>query len=104
FILLRRPPRYTLFPYTTLFRSTQDDAIRQIVLGWLIVTGPVTSAALAARLGVRQADIEIGLAALEGMGTVLRGQFTPGAAEEEWCERRLLARIHRLTLGRLRRE
>src|SRR5207245_2833432 len=63
---------------------TQDDAIRQIVLGWLIVTGPVTSAALAARLGVRQADIEIGLAALEGMGTVLRGQFTPGAAEEEW--------------------
>src|SRR6185295_17901951 len=27
-----------------------------------------------------------------------------GTADEEWCERRLLARIHRLTLGRLRRE
>src|SRR5947199_5902333 len=82
----------------------KDDGIRQIVLGWFVVTGPVTSQVLAARLGVRQADIEIALAALEGMGTVLRGRFTPGTVEEEWCERRLLARIHRLTLGRLRRE
>ncbi len=83
---------------------TQDDAIRLIVLGWLQVSGPVTAAALSARLGLRRADVDIALAALEGMGTVLRGRFTPGAAEEEWCERRLLARIHQLTLGRLRRE
>jgi ATP-dependent Lhr-like helicase len=34
----------------------------------------------------------------------LRGRFTPGADDTQWCERRLLARIHRLTLGRLRRE
>jgi len=91
---------------------TQDDAIRYIVLGWLQVSGPIAAAGLAARLGVRHASVEIALAALEGMGTVLRGRFTPfdaaqgrpGMAEEEWCERRLLARIHRMTLGRLRRE
>jgi len=44
------------------------------------------------------------LAALEGEGFVLRGRFSPGLGETEWCERRLLARIHRATLDRLRRE
>jgi ATP-dependent Lhr-like helicase len=34
----------------------------------------------------------------------LRGSFTPGSNDEEWCDRRLLARIHRLTLNRLRRD
>jgi ATP-dependent Lhr-like helicase len=81
-----------------------DDAVRQIVLGWVQISGPVTTSGLADRLGFRHADVEIALAALEGMGTVLRGHFTPGAAAEQWCERRLLARIHRLTLGRLRKE
>jgi ATP-dependent Lhr-like helicase len=35
---------------------------------------------------------------------VLRGRFSPGATEEQWCERHLLARIHRYTVKRLRRE
>ena len=35
---------------------------------------------------------------------MLRGKFHPGAAEIEWCDRRLLARIHRLTINRLRAE
>lgn len=82
----------------------QDDAIRAIVHGWMQCIGPVTSAALAARVGVPVSEIEIVLAALEGSGVVLRGRFTPGAETEEWCERRLLSRIHRLTIGRLRRE
>ena len=34
----------------------------------------------------------------------MRGRFTPGANDEEWCERRLLARIHRYTVKRLRAE
>src|SRR5205823_14656870 len=37
-------------------------------------------------------------------GLVLRGRYRAGATETEWCERTLLARIHGLTLGRLRRE
>ena len=44
------------------------------------------------------------LLALEAQGRILRGRFTPGAAETEWCDRRLLARIHRYTLNRLRAE
>jgi ATP-dependent helicase Lhr and Lhr-like helicase len=83
---------------------TPDDAIREIVHGWLQCAGPITAADLGRRLGIATSQIDIALAALEGTGAVLRGQFTPGSDELEWCERRLLARIHRLTLGRLRRE
>ena len=44
------------------------------------------------------------LLALESEGVVLRGWFSPGGTSEEWCDRRLLARIHRATLQRLRAE
>ena len=44
------------------------------------------------------------LLALEGQGRILRGRFTPGSTDVEWCDRRLLARIHRYTLNRLRAE
>ena len=82
----------------------QSDAIRTIVHGWMQAIGPTTSVGLAARIGLPASEVEIALAALEGSGVVLRGRFTPGAEAEEWCERRLLSRIHRLTIGRLRRE
>ncbi|HET7264037.1 MAG TPA: DEAD/DEAH box helicase [bacterium] len=81
-----------------------SEAARLIVQGWVQCSGPFTAAALGARLGLPVGDVEQALAALEGTGVILRGRFTPGTAEEEWCDRRLLARIHRLTLGRLRRE
>src|SRR6185503_3352755 len=47
------------------------------------------------------------MVALETQGAVIRGHFSHAninAPEVEWCERRLLARIHRQTLDRLRRE
>jgi len=81
-----------------------DETLRDLVLGWMQSIGPVTGASLADRLGLPASDVTIALAALEGLGAVLRGRFTPGTEEEEWCDRRLLARIHRLTVGRLRRE
>src|SRR5690606_13099753 len=46
---------------------------------------------------------DMALAGLEGEGYALRGHFS-GTPAEEWCERQLLARIHRQTLGRLRKE
>jgi ATP-dependent Lhr-like helicase len=55
-------------------------------------------------MGLHRAGIEAALLGLEAEGFVLRGQFTPGCAEQEWCERRLLARIHRYTMRTLRRE
>ena len=83
---------------------TREDALRELVRGRLEVVGPTTAGELARCLGVALPDIDFALGALEHEGFVLRGRFTPGMADLEWCERRLLARIHRYTLDRLRRE
>jgi ATP-dependent Lhr-like helicase len=68
------------------------------------ISGPTTIPALATFFQLRQSEIEAGLLALEAEGFVLRGKFHPGAEATEWCDRRLLARIHRLTINRLRAE
>ena len=83
---------------------TREDALRELVRGRLEAVGPTTAAELARSLGVAVPEVDFGLGALEHEGFVLRGRFTPGVAELEWCERRLLARIHRYTLDRLRHE
>src|SRR5436305_6017037 len=81
-----------------------EAALVEIVRGRLEGLGPVTAEALAESVGVKRGMVEIALAALENEGFVFRGRFTPGVPGEEWCERRLLARVHRYTLDRLRRE
>ena len=84
--------------------SGRDAALAEVLRARLGCLGPVTAARLASDLGLTAVDVDVALVALEAEGCVLRGRFTPGAASLEWCERRLLARIHRYTLGRLRRE
>ena len=81
----------------------RDEALREVVRGRLEAAGPISAATLARQIGVPRQEVELALLALETEGAVLRGEFT-GSGGEEWCERRLLARIHRYTLGRLRRE
>ncbi|HYA64644.1 MAG TPA: helicase-related protein, partial [Candidatus Sulfotelmatobacter sp.] len=83
--------------------SNRDDALVQLVRGWMEHSGPVEIPWLARTVGLPASDIEAAMLRLEAEGRVLRGQFT-GAASVEWCDRRLLARIHRLTLGTLRKE
>jgi ATP-dependent Lhr-like helicase len=85
---------------------SEEEALRQILHGWMECIGPTSVPEMAARLGLAPHRIQAALFALEANGIVLQGHFTPGrsAATEEWCERGLLARIHRLTIGRLRRE
>jgi ATP-dependent helicase Lhr and Lhr-like helicase len=90
-----------------LFEPTlpsSDESLTEIVRGRLEGLGPVTASAIADSLGVGAPRIAIALAALQTDGFALCGRFTPGSAEEEWCERRLLARIHRYTVKRLRAE
>src|SRR5262249_24298216 len=84
---------------------THEEALVEVVRGRLEGVGPTTSVAIAASLGLPVSAIEAALAALQAEGFAMRGQFSPGAtAESEWCERRLLARIHRYTVKRLRAE
>ena len=85
----------------------EEEALRKIVQGWLEVSGPVKVHGLSVRLGIAANKISVALLGLESAGVVMRGQFTAQALHansEEWCERVLLARIHRLTLGRMRKE
>ena len=80
------------------------DAIRELVRGRMEVCGPITVGELADILVLQRSEIDAALLALEAEGFVLRGKFHPQATEQEWCDRRLLARIHRLTIDRLRAE
>ncbi len=82
----------------------RDEALVEIVRGRLEGLGPATTAALARPLGLAASEVEVPLAALEAEGFAMRGRFTPEAAAPEWCERRLLSRIHHYTLKRLRAE
>jgi ATP-dependent Lhr-like helicase len=103
----------------------RDDALLSLVTGWMSHVGPTSASQLGATLGLPASEIEKALLRMEASGTVLRGKFTssartrdagvelgspgqPRAAvptrEIEWCERRLLARIHRLTVGMLRKQ
>jgi len=81
-----------------------EEALVDILRGRLEGLGPVSETTLAEPLGLEPHDIAPALVALETEGFAMRGHFTPDAAAEEWCERRLLARIHRYTVGRLRAE
>jgi ATP-dependent Lhr-like helicase len=83
---------------------TREEALIEILRARLGCTGPIRASELARTFGINDSDIAIALAALEREGCAMRGRFTPGASDEEWCERGLLARIHRRTLQRLRRE
>jgi ATP-dependent Lhr-like helicase len=106
------PPDAALAPTIEVPREyardwTPEEAALALVRSRLTGLGPVTAAALAAPLGLSRATLDAALLALESEGFVMRGHFTAGAdapREDEWCERHLLARIHRYTIGRLRRE
>lgn len=89
----------------TLWSGSEEAFAEHLLQGHLEITGPITAADLAERVGLAQAGVEAALAALELKGAVLRGRFDPrGAAElEQFCVRRLLARIHAYTRNRLRR-
>jgi ATP-dependent Lhr-like helicase len=90
-------------PEVEAHSPSREDALFSCITGWMGHIGPVTVAALSDFLGLAAADLEKTVLRLEAGGSVLRGHFAGASGEEtEWCDRRLLARIHRLTLGTLR--
>jgi ATP-dependent Lhr-like helicase len=102
------PPEFTQKEWT------REAALTEILRARLGCLGPALASGIAEALALPQADVEFALGALEREGFAMRGCFTLGSpgnsaqgradADEEWCERHLLARIHRRTLNRLRRE
>jgi ATP-dependent helicase Lhr and Lhr-like helicase len=85
----------------------RSDALQEIVRGRLTALGPTTTRSLADSLSLPAADVDAALLALEAEGTAMRGRFDAALAADagvQWCDRRLLARIHRYTVKRLRAE
>ena len=85
-------------------QSSEDDALVELIRARLTGFGPLPVPLIARPLALPASAVALALTRLESEGYVLRGRFTPGAREDEWCERHLLARIHRYTVKRLRRE
>jgi ATP-dependent helicase Lhr and Lhr-like helicase len=98
---------------------SSDDVLLASLQGWMAHVGPILSSQLAELLGVPQGEINRALLRMEAAGSILRGRFTDATARTgvfasedqtalqdhvEWCDRRLLARIHRLTVGTLRKQ
>lgn len=83
---------------------TREKALIEQLLARLGALGPMTIPALVNSMSIDHVSIHSALIALEAQGSIMRGHFSPGAENEQWCERHLLARIHRYTLKRLRRE
>ena len=87
---------------------TNSDAALKCVQGWLQILGPATANSLSTTIGIPAAQIFQAFLAMEMQGLLLRGAFEhPATADDheiEWCERRILQRIHRLTLGTLRKQ
>ena len=79
----------------------RDAALRELLRGRLDLLGPVTAQALADPLALQAADVTVALLQLEAEGGVMRGAFNASDADE-WCDRRLLARMHRLTRDKQR--
>jgi ATP-dependent Lhr-like helicase len=97
-------PELTAPEFERQRRWERADAVRELVRGRMEVIGPITAGALTSFFQLPPPEIESALLALEGEGFILRGRFHPDAQDLEWCDRRLLARIHRLTINRLRAE
>ena len=107
-----------------------ETALVEILRARLGALGPVEARQIAKQMDLSAPQIEQALLQLEAEGFVLRGQFTnpsypiiktdsvsktepgfdgalvgdQGQGKVEWCERRLLARIHHYTINRLRQE
>jgi ATP-dependent Lhr-like helicase len=82
----------------------RSEAVFSAVNGWMQHIGPTTASALAEMLALPANEVEQALLRLEASGLILRGRYEALTEEIEWCERRLLARIHRMTVATLRKE
>ena len=84
---------------------SREEAVSALLTGWLQHSGPIHAQALARLFNLPESDVSNSLLRIEAAGAILRGHFANLRSDSiEWCERRLLSRIHRLTIGKLRKE
>ena len=103
-VFVPEPPAHLLESPSHSGDTIREDNIYSVLRGWVECSGPLTASEIARSLGVPQDDIVYALGQLENEGVVLRGSFRTEVSEEEFCDRRILSRIHRSTIDTLRRE
>src|SRR3989440_4422722 len=74
FLMIRRPPRSTLFPYTTLFRSLADEKVTEVDGAFDVGIEPLLE---------RQLDVATDGQAVSLLGPAVRGLHDPGAAPRD---------------------
>ena len=86
----------------------REDALRKCVQGWIQILGPVTTNGFANNFSLDPRMVHQAFLSLETQGLLMRGSFERTAAvgelDTEWCERRILQRIHKLTIATRRRQ
>jgi ATP-dependent Lhr-like helicase len=101
-------PGSNMSPPIKALQSSEADSFEQamteITRSRLEGLGPVTVGKLAEAVGRPETELQQALLELEQEGFVIQGHFTEPQHQTEWCERGLLARIHRYTLKQLRSE
>jgi ATP-dependent helicase Lhr and Lhr-like helicase len=110
----RRPRLETLFPGAAVTpdhpspvpagEMDPDEVAAEMLRGHLEYLGPSTVADLSQATGLGGSDALRALVRLEAEGFALQGHFTAPDSSEEYCARRVLARIHAYTRERLHRE
>ena len=98
------PPNHLLEIAGNAEENIREDNIYSLLRGWVECSGPLTATEMVRSLGIPRDDILYALGRLENDGVVLRGSFRTEVEEEEFCDRRILTRIHRSTIDTLRRE
>jgi ATP-dependent Lhr-like helicase len=104
-VIERAFPDVTLAPPLDFRGADPGDAstaARLIVSGYMLTAGPRTATEIAAQLHLQTSVVDEALAKLEADGALLQGHFRQPSGDVEWCERGLLQRMHRRTLGSLR--
>lgn len=91
-------------PEASVRPADSAEALKHILQSRMSLTGPVTVTKLTNDFDLSESEMIQALLALEAGGTALRGRFNPDAEKQEWCDRRILSRIHRYTLDKLRAE
>ncbi len=91
-------------PVASTATDAYEDAVKEVLRMRLQGVGPTNGSELASLLQLDPAVVTQGLIALEHEGYAMRGSFSDHGGEAQWCERGLLARIHRRTIKHLRKQ
>ncbi len=98
------PPNHLLEKTGDLAENIREENIYWVLRGWVECSGPLTASDITQSLGIARDDVVYALGRLENEGVVLKGSFRTKKEEEEFCDRRILSRIHRSTIDSLRRK